>query len=166
MEFASSVLQEATRWFRAAAGSRRPPLAHTLRVNQLDAGRLDDEISGLLAQHFTEVFDFWGTLPLQRLQPELQAFLRAALWRFTIWEDAPTPGCRLQNLTYGHAASVGVTPSPLTRGQKVAFLAVSAVLPWLSLRLREAAELLESRSGANCAAGRRRAVWACWPAGA
>lgn len=136
------VVRKCSSWFGAQLCSQSA--VHVLRVNQLDAGRLDDEISELLRQHVADIFDFWSTPLVQRFQPELQAILRAIVWKYTIWEDSPTPGGRLQNLIFVPAASAGVTPLPLMRNQKLGFLVVTAFLPWLSIRLHEFAEHLQS----------------------
>lgn len=124
------------------AKTRGAPLP-VARVNQLDAQRLDSEIHELLGGELASVFEvFWPGL-VERLRPELQALLRAALWRYTIWIDAPTPGCQLQNLVYSQAQYSGSRPKPLRRSQKLAALFVSAFLPWLVSRARSLAELLD-----------------------
>lgn len=124
--------------------SSLPPPSHVLRVNQLDARRLDSEISSLLRQQFSDIFALWRPGILERIQPELDALLQAFIWRYSIWIDAPTPGGRLQNLCQAHANSRGMTITKLHRLQKVAFLLLHVVFPWLGSRLEEAAQAMES----------------------
>jgi len=131
----------------------QPLSAYTLRVNQLDAGRLDSEISSLLRQQFTDI-SLWRTAALDRLQPELEALLQALIWRYSIWMDAPTPGCQLQNLRHARADGGAVAPAPLRRGQKLALLALNALLPWLAVRLRGLALALEEAAPDGEATGR------------
>lgn len=114
----------------------RPSRPHTLRVNQLDARRLDTEISSILRQRFVDVFALLSPAALDRIQPELEAALQAVLWRCTIYIDSPTPAGRLQNLVYARADTRGPVPKKLARWQKFSFLALYVVFPWLGLRLK------------------------------
>eukprot|EP00928_Gymnodinium_smaydae_P022114 TRINITY_DN18670_c0_g1_i2.p1 TRINITY_DN18670_c0_g1~~TRINITY_DN18670_c0_g1_i2.p1 ORF type:complete len:317 (-),score=54.97 TRINITY_DN18670_c0_g1_i2:113-1063(-) len=120
---------------------------HALRVNQLDAARLDDEISTLLQQELEQVLPWHGRL-LEIVRPEANCLLQAVLWRFTVWVDSPTPGAQLQNLQYARAGSSSVKV-PLTRKQKVGILFLAAGVPWLLQRTRRLAEILERASGVS-----------------
>mmetsp|Transcript_140398 Transcript_140398/g.436545 ORF Transcript_140398/g.436545 Transcript_140398/m.436545 type:complete len:315 (+) Transcript_140398:59-1003(+) len=142
------------------ASPSRPRMAHTLRVNQLDAQQLDAEISSLLRQQLADAF-LWQTSVLDRLQPELDAILQAVLWRYSIWIGEPTPGGHLQNVRYARADGGAVSPKPMHRWQKFAFLAVNVILPWLAVRGRGLAQALEDDSG-DVAAGSARGVLRRW----
>jgi len=125
-----------------ALPSEEPALSRTLRVNQLDATRLDGEICTLLKQQFADVF-LWQSGIWDSLQPEIDVLIRTVFWRFTIWVDAPTPGGQLQNVRYANAGVGAATYKPLERRQKFCCLAVNVLLPWLAQRLRDRAQILE-----------------------
>ncbi|XP_059645050.1 peroxisome biogenesis protein 2 [Cornus florida] len=70
------------------------------RVNQVDAGRLDIEMSAMLKEQLVKVFTLMKPGLLFQYEPELDAFLEFLIWRFSIWVDKPTPGNALMNLRY------------------------------------------------------------------
>ncbi|CAH9063507.1 unnamed protein product [Cuscuta epithymum] len=70
------------------------------RVNQIDAGRLDFEMSAMLKEQLVKVFSLMKPGMLFQYEPELDAFLEFLIWRFSIWADKPTPGNALMNLRY------------------------------------------------------------------
>lgn len=126
----------------------------SLRVNQLDASRLDSEISSLLWQQLAEASLLHPGF-LERLQPEIEALLRAVLWRFSVCIDVATPGCRLQNLVYSRADAMGTAPKTLARGQKVAFLLLNVLLPWFLARAGDLAERFENAAATGDASASR-----------
>ncbi|KAL7231149.1 hypothetical protein ACSBR2_009425 [Camellia fascicularis] len=70
------------------------------RVNQVDAQRLDIEMSAMLKEQLVKVFSLMTPGLLFHYEPELDAFLEFLIWRFSIWVDKPTPGNALMNLRY------------------------------------------------------------------
>lgn len=70
------------------------------RVNQVDAGRLDIEMSAMLKEQMVKVFSVMKPGLLFQYEAELDAFLEFLIWRFSIWVDKPTPGNALMNLRY------------------------------------------------------------------
>jgi len=95
------------------------------------------------------------------LQPELDALLQAVLWRYSVWLDAPTPGGRLQNVRHARADGGSVSPEPMHRRQKLVFLALNVLLPWLGLRIRGWAQALED-AGSSAAEGRPEGLLRRW----
>ncbi|KAG6552426.1 hypothetical protein Mapa_005987 [Marchantia paleacea] len=79
---------------------KRPPQVNILRVNQIDAARLDVEMTAMLREQLMKVFSLAQPGLLLRYEPELNAFLELLVWRFSIWVDRPTPGSALMNLRY------------------------------------------------------------------
>ncbi|KAL3690859.1 hypothetical protein R1sor_004510 [Riccia sorocarpa] len=79
---------------------KRPPQVNILRVNQVDAARLDVELTAMLREQLVKVFSLAQPGLLLRYEPELNAFLEFLIWRFSIWVDRPTPGNALMNLRY------------------------------------------------------------------
>ncbi|KAK8574731.1 hypothetical protein V6N12_062415 [Hibiscus sabdariffa] len=70
------------------------------RVNQLDAARLDIEMSAMLKEQLVKVFSLIKPGMLFQYEPELDAFLELLIWRFSIWVDKPTLEIALMNLRY------------------------------------------------------------------
>ncbi|XP_057454343.1 peroxisome biogenesis protein 2 isoform X2 [Lotus japonicus] len=70
------------------------------RVNQVDAARLDVEMSAMLKEQLVKVFALMKPGMLFQYEAELDAFLEFLIWRFSIWVDKPTPGIALMNLRY------------------------------------------------------------------
>ncbi|KAI3737639.1 hypothetical protein L2E82_27648 [Cichorium intybus] len=97
------------------------------RVNQVDAARLDVEMSAMLKEQLVKVFSVMKPGLLFQYEAELDAFLEFLIWRFSIWVDKPTPGNALMNLRYRDEHSMptrgkvrtGVEGPGLTTAQKV-----------------------------------------------
>ncbi|KAL9666754.1 hypothetical protein QQ045_001093 [Rhodiola kirilowii] len=70
------------------------------KVNQVDAARLDVEMSAMLKEQLVKVFSLMKPGFLFQYEAELDAFLEFLIWRFSIWVDKPTPGNALMNLRY------------------------------------------------------------------
>mmetsp|Transcript_19963 Transcript_19963/g.46830 ORF Transcript_19963/g.46830 Transcript_19963/m.46830 type:complete len:290 (+) Transcript_19963:107-976(+) len=111
-------------------------MASVLRVNQLDARRLDGEITSILRQQLLEATTATSQWSLEPFVPELDLLLGATLWRYTVWINEPTPGGRLQNVRHARLSAEGHV-QPLTRAQRIGFLALWVVLPWLAARVQD-----------------------------
>ncbi|RDX65394.1 Peroxisome biogenesis protein 2, partial [Mucuna pruriens] len=55
------------------------------RVNQVDAARLDVEMSAMLKEQLVKVFSLMKPGMLFQYEAELDAFLEFLIWRFSIW---------------------------------------------------------------------------------
>ncbi|KAD4585268.1 hypothetical protein E3N88_22869 [Mikania micrantha] len=97
------------------------------RVNQVDAARLDVEMSAMLKEQLVKVFSVMKPGLLFQYEAELDAFLEFLIWRFSIWVDKPTPGNALMNLRYRDERAVemrgkirtGLEGPGLTIAQKI-----------------------------------------------
>ncbi|KAK4590715.1 hypothetical protein RGQ29_021044 [Quercus rubra] len=97
------------------------------RVNQVDAARLDVEMSAMLKEQLVKVFSLMKPGMLFQYEAELDAFLEFLIWRFSIWVDKPTPGIALMNLRYRDERAVeprgkvrtGLEGPGLTVAQKI-----------------------------------------------
>lgn len=78
----------------------KAPEVQVMRVNQVDAARLDVEMTGMLREQLVKVFALVQPGLLAEYEPELNAILEFLVWRFSIWLDRPTPGNGLMNLRY------------------------------------------------------------------
>mmetsp|Transcript_9394 Transcript_9394/g.17014 ORF Transcript_9394/g.17014 Transcript_9394/m.17014 type:complete len:288 (+) Transcript_9394:21-884(+) len=122
----------------------------TLRVNQLDALRLDAELCTLLRDHLNNAWS--ASLLSDRLseaQPWLEALLQLLVWRYTIWLDLPTPGGRLQNVKYvshsGRQQSMsGIQKVLLLAARVLPILVPQAWRAWLRARQDEAEDGLRT----------------------
>lgn len=110
---------------------------HTLRVNQLDAELLDNEIHDILFLELQKVFSFWPKHILQKFQPELKLGLRLIIYRLSFLALSATYGNQLQNLRYADSSSVvhGSDAAPLSRKQKILWGICSILLPWIWERI-------------------------------
>ncbi|KAF6164460.1 hypothetical protein GIB67_025286 [Kingdonia uniflora] len=109
--------------------SSQPPIPISVsRVNQVDALRLDIEMSAMLKEQLVKVFNLMKPGFLFQYEPELDAFLEFLIWRFSIWVDKPTPGNSLMNLRYrdesrapirGKEVRTGLEGPGLTVSQKI-----------------------------------------------
>ncbi|KAK6153644.1 hypothetical protein DH2020_013283 [Rehmannia glutinosa] len=97
------------------------------RVNQVDAARLDIEMSAMLKEQMVKIFSLMKPGMLFQYEPELDALLEFLIWRFSIWVDKPTPGNALMNLRYRDERAVeargkvrtGLEGPGLTVSQKI-----------------------------------------------
>lgn len=99
-EWAKTYQRLHPRW-KNSSPSHQSTIPITIsRVNQVDAGRLDIEMSAMLKEQLLKVFSLMKPGMLFHYEPELDAFLEFLIWRFSIWVDKPTPGNALMNLRY------------------------------------------------------------------
>ncbi|KAL7236130.1 hypothetical protein ACSBR1_019406 [Camellia fascicularis] len=97
------------------------------RVNEVDAQRLDIEMSTMLKEQLVKVFSLVKPGLLFQYEPELDAFLEFLIWRFSIWVDMPIPGYALMNLRYRDERAIEPRGKDfglkgLRRKQKIEFL--------------------------------------------
>ena len=84
----------------SSPSSKPAPDVRVLRVAQVDAGRLDDELVSLLREQFNRMFAMVFPGAVTRRQSELTLLLDALVFYFTVWSHRPTPGMELMNLRY------------------------------------------------------------------
>eukprot|EP01095_Lingulamoeba_sp_RSL-Kostka_P000065 TRINITY_DN10104_c5_g1_i2.p1 TRINITY_DN10104_c5_g1~~TRINITY_DN10104_c5_g1_i2.p1 ORF type:complete len:323 (+),score=65.21 TRINITY_DN10104_c5_g1_i2:74-970(+) len=71
-----------------------------MRVNQLDALTIDNEVRIILLSQIKVIVKFFKKKWFDKISPELEAILGFLLWRLSIWPMGATYGDRLQNLVY------------------------------------------------------------------
>ncbi|XAR68481.1 hypothetical protein NMG60_11003612 [Bertholletia excelsa] len=114
------------------------------RVNQVDAQRLDIEMSAMLKEQLVKVFSLMKPGLLFQYEPELDAFLEFLIWRFSIWVDKPTPGIALMNLRYRDERAIetrakvrtGLEGPGLTAAQKLWYCAATVGGQYIWARLQ------------------------------
>jgi peroxin-2 len=97
-----------------------------LRVSQLDATELDDELSSLLQQQFVGVFKSLPLRFISRFKPELKLFIRWLVWKYSICESNNTFGQKMMDLHYN--ASKG---GPMTLRHHIGLFLVLVIAEWL-----------------------------------
>ncbi|XP_065184633.1 peroxisome biogenesis factor 2-like [Sycon ciliatum] len=101
-----------------------------LRVVQLDASELDEELVLTLRQQVVSAFrHFQPGGWLASLQPEINAVLRTLIWKHSIYSDGASFGQSMLNLTYSPADSSGISLKA-----KIAHGLVSVLGSWLAER--------------------------------
>jgi peroxin-2 len=108
--------------------SQPAPSLEILRVNQLDAGVLDHELNQLLKVPIAAALTHSRPGLMDKYKPEIDAFLRLLMFRFSIFINKPTPGMTFLNLrfrnehcfsspsTAGLLEVEGDAPTPAQRG--------------------------------------------------
>jgi len=69
-----------------------------MRVNQMDAETLDEDLYRLLWSRMERLGRHLGREVLDQWSPELRAVLRTIIFWNTTWKNRPTPGMELQNI--------------------------------------------------------------------
>ncbi|KAK5165827.1 peroxisome assembly protein (Peroxin-2) [Saxophila tyrrhenica] len=92
------------------------------RVGQVDAELLDEELLHLLKNQAGEGLKLLGTHLKDDWGAELNAGLRAVLWKLSIWDHGASYGASLQGLKYIDARrSTAAVAAPATRFQRAAY---------------------------------------------
>lgn len=100
-----------------------------LRVSQLDATELDDELSSLLQQQFVGIFKSLPLHFMSRFKPELRLFIRWLVWKYSIYESNCTFGQKMMDVHYN--ASKG---GPITLRHRIGLFLVLVIAEWLKER--------------------------------
>jgi peroxin-2 len=106
------------------------PEVPALRVNQLDAQRLDDEVYEILKGQFVQAFSLFHTSLIDRFQPEVNAILSFVIFRLSTFESASSYGDKLENLVY----RVNGTGARVAAKQRILYGAVLIGGGWLWAR--------------------------------
>ncbi|XP_044176454.1 peroxisome biogenesis factor 2-like [Acropora millepora] len=119
------------------ADKTEPNGQRVLRVNQLDAAQLDDEITQLLRTQLSKAFQYFEAGALTKYEAELNALLRLLVWRFSVYKCDGTVGQLMLNMKYSSAGG------GLSKLQKllVGFFVVG--LPYLKERLTKVRQVTE-----------------------
>ncbi len=106
-----------------------------LRVNQLDAERLDLEIKYGLQWYFSRIFTFLKPQFLEKIQPELNLVLQLLIYQSSIYDQSQSFGDKLQNLKYRNEWRSNLKfDAPVAKYQKVFHALLSIGLPYFFVR--------------------------------
>ncbi|KAJ7638979.1 peroxisomal biogenesis factor 2 [Roridomyces roridus] len=111
------------------------PSLRTIRVGQLDAELLDQELVQLLQDPIAKA------LNSPRWKPELSLFLQLVLYKLSVWNTGATYGAKLQDLRYVVPRSSGrlsrACASGLPRRVLLVHGTLTVLVPYLHTRLRQ-----------------------------
>ncbi|XP_065061604.1 peroxisome biogenesis factor 2-like isoform X3 [Rhopilema esculentum] len=111
-----------------------------LRIVQLDAAVLDQEILHLLESQLKAVFKYLQAETF-RWQPEINLVLRAIIWKFTLGKNTATLGQSLFDVRYAaNAGDGGLSHINLKARTVLALIYVAS--PWLQERLYDILSLI------------------------
>ncbi len=102
-----------------------------LRVNQLDATELDEELTGILESQFLNIFKLLPSSRLLCLQPELKALVRLLIWKTSIWSRGQSFGQQMMDLKYSLG---GKQFSPITLRYKISLFVLAVLTEWVKDR--------------------------------
>lgn len=114
-----------------------------LRVSQLDAAELDEELTGLLEGQFLNIFKFLPSVHLLRFQPELKALVRFLIWKFSVWSRGQTFGQRMMDLSY---TLEGRHSTPITHRYKIYLFVLMVLAEWSKERTDLLSKVIPSLS--------------------
>ncbi|XP_048728225.1 peroxisome biogenesis factor 2-like [Ostrea edulis] len=102
-----------------------------LRVSQLDASELDNEVVHIIKAQLNKLFKYHKSNVLVTYDPEVTAVIKTIIWRFTIYAHESTIGQQILNLKYSGTAQ---QTSWMSRRQKILYGLILIVCPWLRER--------------------------------
>eukprot|EP00057_Strongylocentrotus_purpuratus_P021278 XP_011675752.1 PREDICTED: peroxisome biogenesis factor 2 [Strongylocentrotus purpuratus] len=110
-------------------------MAHSvLRVNQLDAHQLDDELHLLLRAQLTKAFQFFRPGVLSKCDPEVNAVLRLLIWHFSISKVGATLGQQMLNMLYTNSLPQGQRSLSLDRKHQLLYALLLVGCRWFQER--------------------------------
>lgn len=116
-DYRNSLLPELQAITRGAIahGSVGTQIGAVPRVSQLDAGRLDSELSSMIQEQLAKAFSFFRPGLLSGFQPEITLLIDLLIFGGSVLSGRPTPGSALMNLRYSNQR--GLTGSHLEAAQ-------------------------------------------------
>lgn len=91
------------------------------RVGQVDAELLDEELLSLLRKQAGEGLRLFGAHLQDDWGAEINATLRAILWKLSIWDHGASYGASLQGLKYVDSRPATVRGAPATKLQRLSY---------------------------------------------
>jgi len=110
-----------------------------LRVNQLDAGELDEGLSGILQNQFVDILKVLPSIHVLHLKPEMKALVRALIWKYSIHAHGQTFGQEMLGLNYSQKEGYSL---PLASRHKFGLFALMVLAEWLQDRIDSISQYL------------------------
>ncbi|XP_060073760.1 peroxisome biogenesis factor 2-like [Ylistrum balloti] len=113
-----------------------------LRVSQLDAAELDNEVISLIKSQLMQLFKYHQSNTLVKYGPEVDALLKILVWKFSIFTHDCTIGQQILNLRYASENGQGAGPWLGTR-QKILYALILIGCPWFKERSDDVLSMLK-----------------------
>ncbi|XP_046335775.2 peroxisome biogenesis factor 2-like [Haliotis rufescens] len=110
-----------------------------LRVSQLDAAELDQEVVQLTKTQLNKIFKYHQSSFLTAYDPEINALLKFVLWKFSIHQWDASIGQQILNIRYG---SNKAPQAWMSSRQKWLYALILIGCPWLRDRSHDLVRLL------------------------
>ncbi|ETW83876.1 peroxisomal biogenesis factor 2 Pex2 [Heterobasidion irregulare TC 32-1] len=109
-----------------------------LRVGQLDAELLDQELVHILLEPVNKALALIHTTLRSRFEPELSLLIQLTLYKLSVWNTGASYGAKLQDLTYRapRSTSYSLTSSGLPRRILFVHGTLTILVPYLHTRIR------------------------------
>ncbi|GJJ07306.1 hypothetical protein Clacol_001507 [Clathrus columnatus] len=114
-------------------------LGRTLRVGQIDAELLDQELLQILSGPVSKALGLINSSYSSRFEPESAFILSLLLYKFSVWDLGATYGAKLQNLHYVTSSfPPSGNDSPLRLRKRILWLhgIATVLIPYLHRRFR------------------------------
>ncbi|ORX60839.1 hypothetical protein BCR36DRAFT_401152 [Piromyces finnis] len=131
--------------YKKTLNSAKLALPHLkiMRSCQLDSIIIDKEIYAILKELFLKIFEVYKPSLKDKYQAEIKLFIKLIIYRFSILENKPTYGCKLQNLKYRNEYShlnrysMYNASSNLSKEQKILYFVLKILTPYLYEKLND-----------------------------
>ncbi|XP_059145530.1 peroxisome biogenesis factor 2-like [Physella acuta] len=105
-----------------------------LRVSQLDASELDQELVQLTKTQLSQLFKYHKVNFLARFEPEIQAAIKFLLWKFALYDSGATVGQQILGIYYRQPRKVN-PGAGITGREKILYAFLVIICPWLKERI-------------------------------
>ena len=116
-----------------------------LRVSQLDALELDEEILEMLWGQLSNCVCHFSVNTFYTIKPEIMALLRLLLWRYSVLANGATFGQQMLGLTYSQRYNS--SPS-ISRGARITLVGLQIFAEWARERWSELLPWFSQEKGA------------------
>ncbi|KAF5363644.1 hypothetical protein D9756_000498 [Leucocoprinus leucothites] len=122
----------------ASLSSTEVPEQRAMRVGQLDAELLDQELAGILQEPIIKALSLLNYSIKARIEPELTLLVQLLLYKLSVWDSGGSYGARLQDIRYVTPLIPGrpLAPSGLPRVTLLCHGSLTILIPYLHSRLR------------------------------
>ncbi|THH15372.1 hypothetical protein EW146_g5094 [Bondarzewia mesenterica] len=130
--------QPRLQFFRDALSSQAAPSPRIIRVGQLDAELLDQELAHMLQEPLNKALALIHTTLKARFEPELALLIQLTLYKLSVWNTGASYGAKLQDLKYRvpWLSNQVLTPSGLPRRTLLIHGALTILVPYVYTRIR------------------------------
>ncbi|EGN93005.1 hypothetical protein SERLA73DRAFT_190126 [Serpula lacrymans var. lacrymans S7.3] len=142
---------------RESLSSSTSPDPRIIRVGQLDAELLDQELVHLLQEPLSKALVLVNATLKARFEPELSLLIQLTLYKLSIWSTGASYGAKLQGLKYIAPSSSNTSSQKLPRRLLLIHGTLTIIIPYLHNRLR--AHALSHAWPDTPSSDRRRKAW-------